>query len=148
MTGNSADLLLIKYYCARVKIRWPRSNSMVLTGNCCLWACPETICALGFDVVVRVSTPKRWFTCIRLLDPYLTYHMDTPSPSTLTTTVFSQCRSGRFEAGPCRQTPEGHDSSITSMAFHTSRVAPASPFRIATAHANTRAFGLAYTGAA
>ncbi len=31
------------------------------------------------------------------------------------------------------------------MAFHTSRVAPASSFRIATAHANARGFGLAYT---
>ena len=44
---------------------------------------------------------------------------------TLTTTVFSQCRSGWFGASPCRQTPEGHDSSIASIASPTSRTAPA-----------------------
>ncbi len=94
---------------------------------------------------VRSIRPLTYRTLIGLLDPYLTHHMDTPFPSTLTTTVFSQCRSGRFGASPCRQTPEGHDSSITSMASHTSRVAPASPFRITTAHANTRAFASTLT---
>ena len=71
------------------------------------------------------TTPERWFACTRLLDPHLTCLVDTPFPPTLTTTVFSQCRSGRFEAGPCRQTPEGHHSSISFVASRTSRTAPA-----------------------
>tara|TARA_R110001599_G_scaffold32727_1_gene106979 strand:- start:1905 stop:2183 length:279 start_codon:yes stop_codon:yes gene_type:complete len=33
--------------------------------------------------------------------------MNEPSPPTLTTTVFSQCRLGRFEAGPRRRASEG-----------------------------------------
>ena len=53
------------------------------------------------------TMPERWFACTRLLDPYLICLMDRPFPSMLTTTVFSQCRSGRFEAGSCKQTPEG-----------------------------------------
>jgi hypothetical protein len=61
----------------------------------------------GFDVCYSVSTPQRGFVVTRLLDSYLTHHMDAPSPPTLTTTVFSQGRSGWFEAGPCRQAPAG-----------------------------------------
>ena len=45
--------------------------------------------------------------------------MDLNVPPTLTTTVFSQCRSGRFEAGPYRQTSEGralhHFCSFSSV---------------------------------
>jgi hypothetical protein len=85
-----------------------------------------------------ISTPERWFACARLLDPYLTNPIGFALSPTLTTTVFSQCRSGRFQAGPCRQTPEGHDSSITSVASHTSRMAPSIPIRITAAHANNR----------
>jgi hypothetical protein len=55
---------------------------------------PEIIVASGFDVCCSVSTPQRGFVVTRLLDSYLTHHMDTPSPPTLTTTVFSQGRSG------------------------------------------------------
>ncbi len=57
--------------------------------------------------------------------PYLTNLFDLPLTPTLTTTVFSQCRSGWFEAGPCRQASEGHKSSITSVASHASLTAPA-----------------------
>jgi hypothetical protein len=95
-----------------------------------------------------ISTPERWFACARLLDPYLTDPNGFALTPTLTTTVFSQCRSGRFEASPCRQTPEGHDSSITSVASHTSRMAPSIPIRIAAAHANNRGFTPATTSRA
>ena len=71
------------------------------------------------------STPEWWFACARLLNPYLTNLFDLPLPPTLTTTVFSQCRSGWFEASPCRQTSEGHYSSITSVASHAPQTAPA-----------------------
>ena len=53
---------------------------------------PGIVVAPGFDVFYSVSTPSRWFAGTRLLDSHLTHHMDAPSPSTLTTTVFSQCR--------------------------------------------------------
>jgi hypothetical protein len=85
-----------------------------------------------------ISTPERWFACARLLDSYLTGHMDPPFLPTLTTTVFSQCRSGRFEASPCRRTSEGHNSSITSVASRTSQMSTPHLIRIAAAHANTR----------
>jgi len=45
------------------------------------------------------------FQTPRLLASYLTYHMGEPFPSMLTTTVFSQCRSGWFGASSCRQSP-------------------------------------------
>src|SRR5664279_5911425 len=37
-------------------------------------------------------------------------------PTTLSTTVFSQCTCGRFEASPRRAAPEGQTTSITSTA--------------------------------
>jgi hypothetical protein len=37
-------------------------------------------------------------------------------PTTFSTTVFSQCTCGRFEASPRRATPEGQTTSITSTA--------------------------------
>ena len=49
--------------------------------------------APGFDVAFSVTMLARWFTCIRLLDSHLTCLGDKPFPLTLTTTVFSQCRS-------------------------------------------------------
>ena len=85
-----------------------------------------------------ISTPERWFACARLLNPYLTGHVDPPFVPMLTTTVFSQCRSRRFEASPCRWTSEGHKSSITSVASRTSQMSTPHLIRIAAAHANTR----------
>ena len=64
---------------------------------------------------------------------------DAPSPTTLTTTVFSQCRSGWFEAGSCKQTSEGHDSSIVSRASVASRPAPAGPSAVLR-HTHVRSF--------
>jgi hypothetical protein len=55
---------------------------------------PEIVVASGFDVCYSVSTPQRGFVVTRLLDSHLTHHVDAPSPPTLTTTVFSQGRSG------------------------------------------------------
>ena len=55
---------------------------------------PEIVVASGFDVCYSVSTPQRGFVVTRLLDSHLTHHLDAPSPPTLTTTVFSQGRSG------------------------------------------------------
>jgi len=55
---------------------------------------PEVVVASSFDVCCSVSTPQRGFVVTRLLDSHLTQHLDAPSPPTLTTTVFSQGRSG------------------------------------------------------
>ena len=55
---------------------------------------PEIVVASGFDVCCSVSTPQRGFVVTRLLDSHLTPHVEAPSPPTLTTTVFSQGRSG------------------------------------------------------
>jgi hypothetical protein len=55
-------------------------------------------------------------------------------PTTFSTTVFSQCTCGRFEASPRRATPEGQTTSITSTAPRSagppSALRPASCVRV------------------
>src|SRR5881392_1603592 len=42
-----------------------------------------------------------------------------PFPTTFSTTVFSQCTCGRFEASPRRAAPEGQTTSIAPTAPHS-----------------------------
>src|SRR3954454_20200798 len=57
-----------------------------------------------------VSTRQQRFACARLPDPHLTSRW-MPFPRSLTTTVFSQCSTRRFEASPRRAAPKGLPSS-------------------------------------
>src|SRR4051794_18080150 len=56
---------------------------------------------------VFVTTRQQRFACARLPDPHLTPRR-MPFPRSLTTTVFSQRSTRRFEASPRRATPKGH----------------------------------------
>ena len=55
---------------------------------------------------VFVTTRQQRFACARLPDPHLTPHR-MPFPRSLTTTVFSQRSTRRFEASPRRAAPKG-----------------------------------------
>jgi hypothetical protein len=79
---------------------------------------------------VFVTTRQQRFACARLPDPYLTPHR-MPFPRSLTTTVFSQRSTRRFEASPRRAAPKGQflhlpDSTIN----HESRLPHGTPFDV------------------
>ena len=61
-----------------------------------------------------------------LPDPYLT-RSSRAFPHTFSTTVFSQCTCGRFEAFPRRAAPEGQTTSIASTAPHSAEPPSTNP---------------------
>ena len=68
---------------------------------------------------VLLTTRQQRFACARLPDPHLT-PLTTPFPRSLTTTVFSQRSTRRFEASPRRATPKGLPSSPVQHHFRNS----------------------------
>jgi hypothetical protein len=88
---------------------------------------PEIIVASGFDVCCSVSTPQRGFVVTRLLDSYLTHHMDTPSPPN----AHDHGLQPRPLGGGLEPAPAGRlrrvGSAIASAASHAARSAPCRP---------------------
>jgi hypothetical protein len=97
------------------------------SGSCCLYAgrrlgskrvaprlIPRQTGGLGFDVNSRVSTRPRQRTLVHRSSsrPAPDAITAAPFPTTFSTTVFSQCRCGRFEASPRRATSEGQPLSL------------------------------------
>ena len=80
---------------------------------------------------VFVTTRQQRFACARLPDPHLTPHR-MPFPRSLTTTVFSQRSTRRFEASPRRAAPKGQNSFISRTASSTTnpRLPHRTPFDV------------------
>ena len=80
---------------------------------------------------VFVTTRQQRFACARLPDPHLTPHK-MPFPRSLTTTVFSQRSTRRFEASPRRAAPKGQNSFISRTASSTTnpRLPHRTPFDV------------------
>jgi hypothetical protein len=72
------------------------------------------ITSLVLTSFYSLSTLERWFTCVRLLAPYLTYHY--AFSVTLTTLAFDQHRSQWFVANSCKPTTEDLPPSLTPLA--------------------------------
>src|SRR5215471_10262625 len=78
------------------------------------WAVPGSTTRPGFDIVPTLSTRSRWFTSVRLSDPYLTrscraVSLDAHHPDSLPEqlkVVWSL---------PCRPAPRGHPSSLVQL---------------------------------
>ena len=78
---------------------------------------------------VFVTTLRQRFACARLPDPHLTPHR-MPFPRTLTTTVFSQRSTRRFEASPRRAAPKGQFLHLpNSIIYHESAPTSSDSFR-------------------
>ena len=98
---------------------------------------PEIVVVSGFDVGYSVSTPQRGFVVTRLLDSYLTHHVDAPSPPTLTTTVFSQGRSGVVWSRPLQADSGGSVPPSLRQLLMLPGQLRADQSRIAAAHTHT-----------
>ena len=105
---------------------------------------PEIVVASGFDVCCTVSTPQRGFVVTRLLDSHLTHHLDAPSPPTLTTTVFSQGRSGVVWSRPLQADSGGSVPPSLRQLLMLPGQLRANRSRIAAAHATSRTEGGSY----
>ena len=78
---------------------------------------------------VFVTTRLQRFACARLPDPHLTSHW-MPFPRSLTTTVFSQRSTRRFEASPRRAAPKGQFLHLpNSIIYHESVPTSSDSFR-------------------
>jgi hypothetical protein len=71
----------------------------------------------GFDVAFGLSTHHQRFTCVRLLDSYLTEYVP-PFPATLTTTTLNRRRLPRFEVCACTPTSRDLPSSWVKHRLH------------------------------
>lgn len=71
----------------------------------------------GFDVAFGLSTRHQRFTCVRLLDSYLTEYVP-PFPATLTTKTLDLRRLPRFEICACTPTSRDLPSSWVKHCFH------------------------------
>ena len=71
----------------------------------------------GFDVAFGLSTHHQRFTCVRLLDSYLTEYVP-PFPATLTTTTLDRRRLPRFEVCACTPTSRDLPSSWVKHRLH------------------------------
>jgi hypothetical protein len=117
-----------------VEAPWP--------GSCCLYAgrrlsskrvsprlIPRHLHGLGFDVVSAFRRVNgRGPLGPSLIFPTPTCHdRVATSPTTLSTTVFSQCTRGWFEASSRKAAPEGQTTSITSTAPQSTGSPPTNP---------------------
>ena len=75
------------------------SRPLFLSPTCCEGQSLDP----GFDDVFGLSTHHQRFTCVRLLDSYLTEYVP-PFPATLTTTTLDRRRLPRFEVCACTPT--------------------------------------------
>lgn len=71
----------------------------------------------GFDVAFGLSTRHQRFTCLRLLDSYLTEYVP-PFPATLTTKTLDLRRVPRCEICACTPTSRDPPSSWVKHRFH------------------------------
>src|SRR4051794_36791703 len=79
---------------------------------------------------VFVTTRQQRFACARLPDPHLTPRR-APFPRSLTTTVFSQRSTRRFEASPRKAAPKGQLLHLpNSIINHESRLPHRTPFDV------------------
>ena len=80
-----------------------------------------------------------------LPDPYLT-RSSRAFPHTFSTTVFSQCTCGRFEAFPRRAAPEGQTTSIASTAPHSAEPPSTNPSCLLRSRSQHHSYSTAVSG--